>query len=154
MAKPIGTLGTVDTINVGGRIFTDLTTALIMAVTQVGANTFGTFRKTQGTAGYQVTTGKTLTIHAVQLICNAGGNYTTGGLGYGDTDIGLNSAAAPTNPIYIGGSTGIQPFAASALASGGYQNVGQYPCNFTVPALKYPLWNGPQSQAMIFGYET
>lgn len=99
MATPIGTLGTIPTITVGGRVFTDLTTIIILQayMNSSAATRYSTFRRTS--SGYQVTTAKTLKLHAAKwsgIGTNSGG-FT---MGYGDNDVGFSSASAPTNETF------------------------------------------------------
>lgn len=58
-----------------------------------------TLRLPNGTAGYQ-NGGTNLIVWATKVYTtSAQGN--TCQLGYGDTDVGINSASAPTNPVYL-----------------------------------------------------
>ena len=66
MAKPIGTLGTIPTITVGGRVFTDLDNLIVLtAYAQTGTAAGATFREPVASSGYQVPGGQTLRILAV-----------------------------------------------------------------------------------------
>ncbi len=102
--KPIGTLGTIPTLAVGGRVFTDLTNlkTLVGFVNGVGLN--ATLRELGETSGYLVPTGKVFRILAYSI-----SNYgSSDGLypGYGDTDVGQQSSSSPTgavNPLSGGG---------------------------------------------------
>ena len=96
MATPIGTLGNVDTITIAGTTYVDLVN-LIFIGGLVTAGNGASLRKGNGTAGYQVTAGKTLTLTSVQCTLTTAGTAT---LAYSDNDIGQNSATALTNPVY------------------------------------------------------
>lgn len=69
---------------------------LVAAVTSnLGNDRWTTFRKQFETAGYAVTAGKTLYLTHLTLSATIGASYFR--LIYGDTDVGSNSASAPTN---------------------------------------------------------
>lgn len=146
MATPIGTLGTIPTLTVAGRVFTDLTTLITLHAIAGGSN-YATFRLPNGTSGYQVTTGKTYTVYAAKTYLTAAAGWTSMTIGYGDNDVGQTSAAAPTNLVVVGGSTTIPLVAAASPA--------EAPTKFNIPALKYPaLVNVSATGAgVIHGYE-
>lgn len=134
MSRQIGTLGTIDTIAAGNRLITDLGSNLIILGATNGASThFTTLRTTNGSSGYQVPGGKSLKIIGYDSSVAVGA--AAGGLGilYGDTDVGLDSASAPTNPIYqnANGSASTILLAVSAGFFGAA-------VNFTIPTGKYP----------------
>lgn len=112
-------------LQVGGYCFsqTEVTNLKILygRVTTSGRAT--TLRLANGTAGYQVPGGNTLRVKVVQTICDV--TTCQVGLGYGDTDVGVNSASAPTTPIYVGGdSTPINVSATNMQYQGGYMDFG------------------------------
>jgi len=156
-SSPVGTLGTIPTLDIGGRIFTDLTNLIVLQAQNTTTSHWGTFRKPNSTSGYQVTSGKTLHILGAQssIIVDggAGGNAT---VLYGDTDVGIDSASAPTNPIYPYGTVAVSISGSIPLNLA----PGVYPqsLNFDVPATKYPALyvpagTGQQVQITIYGYE-
>lgn len=103
MSKIIGTMGTVDSLTIGGRVFTDLTNLITLTCNTNAASVRSTFRKcgSHVGAGYQVTAGKTLYIYALSLIpFGAGGSEAQ--LAQTDNDVGLQSNTAFGNPIYFG----------------------------------------------------
>ena len=66
MAKPIGTLGVIDSITVGGRAFTDLANLVVLA-SKNNTHQYYSFYEANGTGPYQVPTGKVLQIRAAQF---------------------------------------------------------------------------------------
>lgn len=154
MARQIGTLGTIDTITVGGRVFTDLTTLIYLEAYTATTARYTTYRKNNTSAGYQVTTGKTLSIYAIRVMTDSAAGSSAGSvLSYGDTDVGLNSAAAPTNVVYQFGDSTARIFLTTTGQTSGvfYES----PTLFTVPATKYAaqLAVGNDCLALAFGYE-
>lgn len=155
MATPIGTLGTIPTLTVGGRVFTDLTTLIILGGYALSNNSFASLRKPNGSAAYSITTAKTYTIYAAKLI-----GYTLGGTGYinvlyGDTDAGMDAASAPTNAVYCNGDAATRYAGVGASSTGtGYFLDGSH-TPFAVPAGKYvasKFLNGGGT-AFVYGYE-
>lgn len=136
MAKAIGTLGTIPSLTVGGSVFTDLDNLIVLGGTN-STNAFCTLRKPNGTAGYQVTAGKTLTQRALHFTdLDTAGNSATCSLLYGDTDVGQNAAAAPTTPVYNFGTSAIS--IVNAIIAGGLDKNHEVSIFFQVPATKYP----------------
>jgi hypothetical protein len=105
MATPIGTLGTIPTVNVGGVIMT--VPGLIVLVTAVegAGGRYGTFRLPGASSGYQVTAGKTLTIYALRFLVQSSAAGDCQFLGQANNDQGIISSTAPVSPIYVGGIT-------------------------------------------------
>lgn len=159
MATPIGTLGTIPSLQIGGRVYTDLTSLIILGA-DATAGRWGTMRLCSGTAGYQVTTGKTLTISSVAANSPAGGGSSVyGTILYGNTDVGFQSASAPTSPVYMFGSSTVFPilgaFAASGASVSNYKDTA-ININFAVPATKYPALEnsgGAEIFMIAYGYE-
>lgn len=154
MATPIGTLGTIPTLTVGGRVFTDLTTLIILAGYQ-GSNARTTLRVPGASSGYPVTTGKTLTVHAARFSCS----NTPGTQGYitqlvqSDNDLGYDSNTSYTNPKYY-----------TAIANILFNGINNLPppdkyeiagLGFTVAATKYLSATLTASTTVwAYGYET
>lgn len=147
----------VPTLTVGGRVFTDLANLKILFASVTDAtNKNSSFRKDGTSAGYAVTSGKTLTVLAVRLYSGAVtvGNANLGFILYSDNDVGLNSATSFTNPVF---STGTG--AGSALWSQGGTVLTmplEAALSFAVPTGKFIGWqnNGTALQtAVLFGYE-
>jgi hypothetical protein len=146
MARQIGTLGTIDTITVGGRVFTDLTNMIILHGRHVGTNGC-TLRKDSGSAGYQVTTGKTMTVYATRSWCiNAANDTPT--LAQSDNDVGVNSATALTNAVQQAGSSSITyapEYSVNTLGTQPSESVLAFP----IAALKYLTSKGATASADI-----
>lgn len=142
------------TIEVGGRIFTDLDNLVILHGYTAG-NLRCTLRKPNASAGYQVPVSKKFVVKAMRVWANTTGNgYGT--LGYSDNDVGQNSATALTNGVFLGGDASIDASGsgkAAQAASGAYVQRGEGLTNFEVPAGKYISMTGSQTQYIIFGYE-
>ncbi len=145
MPTPIGTLGNVPSLTVGGRVFTDLTNLIVLTAAHSAGN-LSTLRLPGASSGYQVPAGKTLKIWAIR-------QYTTSSyvaptsLGYGDTDVGYNSGSTPTNPIYY--SVG-----ANAYTAGATTGITETSLLFSVPTGKYVFGStsGQQGGTTVFGY--
>jgi len=103
MATPIGTLGNVDSLTVGGQIFTGNTSNANL-ITLTGGHSSSTanftFRSGNGTAGHQVAAGKTLTIYAVAGFVTAGLGYS---ILYSSNDVGMGTNTAFTGAVYMAG---------------------------------------------------
>ncbi len=157
MAKPIGTLGTIDTLTVGGRVFTDLVNIIVLGG-YITTNTNSCLRKSNGAAGYAVTSGKTLTISAVRAQSGVTLSATEGVSGFSlaqaDVDVGLDSASALTNPVYDRGTASFRTaYLFSAAGQNNVVDVGGI--SLPVLATKYLAVNGSSTamSIMAFGYE-
>lgn len=149
-AAPTAVAGTVPNLTVGGRTFTDLSNLIVLYAANQGS-TYSTFRKRNSAVGYSVTAGKTLTIYAVRLISffpTAAGSA----IFQSDTDVGFNSASAPTNLVYFGGSA-VSTVVYPPTAAG----VSEMAIDFQVASGKYVGTGVPGSSAggviEVFGYE-
>ncbi len=152
MATPIGTLGTIDTITVGGRVFTDLTTLKVLRGYSTSTKEF-TFRN--GASGYQAS--NTLTLYALRMFNGVGasatsviGNCT---LAYSDNNVGLDATGGTfTNPVYYGGSSSLLTLGAGNVVG---LNMTEASVNFAVPTTKYPgaVCNSAASYLTAFGYD-
>lgn len=151
-ARAIGTLGVIDTLTIGGRVFSDLTNLKSLGAGVLFAN-YTTFRSPNSTSGYQVTTGKTFNIYAIKsytanVDTNAAGSFN---IGYANADAGLNGAA-PSTIVYMGGDIG----QAHILQFSSRGNEVALATPFGVPSQKYPFVTGNsagQIQCFAFGYE-
>lgn len=141
----------IPVIQVANRVFTDLSNLItLVAYGNAGAATgISTFRRPGASAGYQVTTGKTLQILAGKIVT---GTYVAGtavALGYGDNDVGLAGNTTPTNAVARN-----QDFFQVPAIGTIYEDLFQ---NFNVPASKYVYMtqNAALVQTKIFllGYE-
>lgn len=123
----------IPTLTVGGRVFTDLTNLIVLKASISAAGRYSTFRRLNGTAGYQVTAGKTLTIVALRGF-NRGAAVESVNLQYGNTDSGVESAVDQTGVVYESGAAMYNSLAFSATSG----SSAEAPSGFTVPATKYP----------------
>ncbi len=154
MAKRYGVLGTIETLQIGSQgygfhHFVDVETLLVLGV-GVGGNGFGTYRDHNGSAGYAVTALKTLQLKALSAreLVNTSKAVQ---VGYGDTDVGLNSLSPPTNPVYtFGGSLTANNTALLFLLAATQNSV---PIRFDVPAGKYPFQECANASTTVYGYE-
>lgn len=145
-------------LTVGGRVFTDLTNLIVLQC-YVSSNNGCTFRKTNGSSGYQVTAGKTLTIWAYRLETANTASISDGIPFYSDTDLGWSSPTAPTNPFYIAGGVAATIWTTTALAAQATSTPGmkEIATEFPIPATKFPAWNWSAQNGSLmvtaFGYE-
>lgn len=131
MASKLGTIGNIDTLVLNGRTFTDMSNLIALCAYSVGGPHFATLRKQSGTAGYQVTAGKTMKIFAAKIF---GQNATTSDPActpaYGDNDVGQDTGSTPTNVVYFGGDSSM----AIGAQTSKYEDVA---IDFNIPATKY-----------------
>lgn len=146
----IGTVGNIDKIVIGSTELVDITNLICVGATVYGigvAARYSTLRAPFGTAGYQVTAGKTFRILAVRLQNLVSGTGATNcGWGYADNDVGLSTATVPTTPV----AANILPGPDRNIT--GTSTVGG---KFNVPAQKYMyvLSDGGDSNLSLYGYE-
>lgn len=155
----MGTLGTISTITVAGRVFTKLPeSGLIIlqcwASTIVGASTG---RQGVSTAGYQVTGGKTLYISALRASIE-GANPGFLVPGYADNDVGFDTNGSPTNQHTLGGKNAAPPSAGFYInsAGSGFNGMVEVSFDLQVPATKFPLIRSDGAftgSVWLFGYE-
>lgn len=160
MAKPIGTLGVIDTLTVGGRVFTDLAN-LKTLVAQEGASATTvncTFREVGTNTGYVVPGGKTFKLFAISIInvtANLSDSASAFDLIYADNDVGFGTNTAFTNRVYMGGASGLVRFASRGLLGTSLE----VSVNFNIPAGKYPAIEsifqatGQEKMVIAYGYE-
>ena len=144
MAGPTGTLGTIETLTIAGRVFTSVSTIKHLYV--FGSNNYTSFRAASASTGYVVTTGKTLQIRAVIVSVDVTSAAFT--IGYGDTNV--QGGAAPTTPVYL-----YTPSFAHRTGSIG-SNEYQFLMSLDVPASKIPFFQGNNANtyyASAFGVE-
>ena len=157
MAKPIGTIGNIETLTVNGVTLVDLTNLIILGGAVTVSARYTTLRKMDGTAGYPVTAAKTFTVHAVDMHSNTSTILTAAALLYGDTDVGLSSASAPTTPVFPCDDANFE----IAIYSGNNSSSSSIAKNianvfFRVPAGKYLATkiSTAAAQLIVYGYET
>lgn len=146
----------IPTLTVGGRVFTDLQNLIILSG-HANNTRNGTLRKPNGSAGYQITAGKTYQIHAAKFWSSVLSTVNASVfLAQGDTDLGLDSASAITNPVY--------PFGQSTTTTGIFTTtnntgivVSEQDFRFNVAAGKYVnianSGGGQLMSLMTYGYE-
>lgn len=143
MANPMGTIGNVDNITIGGLELVNLPIEITVAGFANGAVT--TLRNQNASAGYQVPGGKILYIKSVKVY----GNGTAGvSLGYGTSDAGLNSGSPPAGAVYMGGNISYM-FIANQLT--GEAEVA-FPDGFQIPSGDYPFVNCPSGSVTVWAY--
>jgi len=133
----MSTVGTVNSLEVGGRTFvgSDLDDLKVLYGNVSGTNNFTTLRDSGAatTSGYQAPAGGA-TIWVILPETEGSGEDVN--IGYGDTDVGINSGAAPTTPKYYG--NGVSSCVITRTSSNG-TNVPQreLAVKYVVPANKY-----------------
>lgn len=126
------------------------------------ATRFTTFREANGTAGYTPSGSLTYKVYAMVALNPTGTVNNTPRLLYGDTDVGLNAAGAPTTPIYLAGDA--TNFVNTARAWFSTANSPTMPAprdfcvpiDFTLPNGKYLAAyasEGSDSNTIVYGYE-
>ena len=150
MSNPISNLGTIPTLTVGGRTFTDLTNLKIL-VGDVSTTNKTTMRVPGATSGYAVTSGKTFVVDVIEFV-NPNTTVSYIQLTYADNDVGVNQTTALTNPVYALSNS--SSYYTSATVAGSHNIF--YP-NFRVPAGKYITIvgnvNGSYADTIIYGHE-
>lgn len=148
--KPIGTLGVVPSLTVANYVFTDIDN-LVTLWASVGGNN-STLRKTNTTAGYQVPVGKSFKIYAIRFTSGSAANADLY-LNYSDNDVGMGTATAPTNAVYVYDSSTNRLISQgpATISSGIEVFLGP----FVVPAGKYVTLKTTAGNGTIqvFGYE-
>lgn len=123
-------------------------------------NKISTIRLAGMGTGYQVTAAKTLHLTRLTVASNSGNATVAVSVGYGDTDIGFDSAADPTSYTklvgnnHIGSTTADQTPFAQASTTG---TVGTFTFNILidVPATKYPtIFVTNASAVYLEGFES
>lgn len=143
-------------LTIGGRSFdsTEMSNLIVLsgAVTSTNGSTL---RKGNGTSGYQVPGGKTFRVVAIETfnMNSSTADNSPGRLLYSDNDNGMNSTAAASfsNPVYLGGDSGVGGGTGVGTAYGIEQEVVQ----FDIPTGKYPglKSNGGNTRIRLYGYE-
>lgn len=103
------------------------------------SNPYRTLRQLNATAGFIVPAGRTLKIIAIDLLTTAA-YAAQWGIGYGDTDVGLTSAALPASNVPHNNRYAVAGVAASAGSFGSRGGLA-----FSVPEGKYPFANSAGS---------
>lgn len=109
MAKPIGTIGTIPTVTVNGRVFTDVTNLKILGTYFLTDGRYSTFRALQGTTGYQVPASSAYIVGASELVTrNSTSNDVAGFTLFSSTaqTAGFDVSSEPGGAVYAFGDTG------------------------------------------------
>lgn len=144
MARPIGTLGNIPTITVGGRVFTDLTSLKFLAayITTGSTDIYSSLRLTGTSTGYAAV--NTLTIYAVQANFNA----ANGAFKLGSGTSSVSSTTAPT------GAT--DEYGVYSYGVGAAYADKAHPTNFAVTVGRIPYVQASISGSHVFqawGYD-
>lgn len=152
--RAIGTLGTIDTVTEGGRVFTDVgvSTLITLCAVTTGSNNC-TFRKTNGTAAYTPSGSNKFRVLSIRAYANTTGGIILVNIAQSDNDVNFNTGTtALTNPVYLcGSSQGILPCAAPA--SGGVFTPGEEALNFLLANGKYLSTDSHNVSIFVHGYE-
>lgn len=151
------------TLQIDGRVYTDLTNLLEFNAHIDTGNNNCSARASNASAGYAVTALKSLTVTSIRLnwlvaFANAGLDTVT--IGYSDNDVGYGTNTAPTNPVYIFGKNN----QTGGLTTTGLLSLASPPdlkreisFKFVIPAGKYILIQASSGVATVnmqlFGYE-
>ena len=154
-AGPIGSLGGVNTITVGGFVFNAADPNFIVLSGQTSNGTgYATLRAAGSSSGYVVPAGKTFYAQAIWFSTSQTNGQIS--LGYGTNDVGFASGTAPTGLTIQNGApnNGGQPmyYILPGTASLAQQLPGM---GFTVPAGDYPCFlslNNGQVSLAVYGY--
>lgn len=142
--------GTSPTLEIGGRVFTDLTNLKTLICTAETTNN-GTFREINGSAGYQVPVGKKFKVLGVKALVANATVQGAAGFSYADNDIGINSASALTNQVQLFGASSAG-FAYLTTSVGVFENAFCESNAPFVPAGKYLIQNAPTSFVICYVY--
>lgn len=155
-AKPIGTIGNIESITCGGRNITDLSSTSgfkILTGSFDNGSTNTTFRAANAGSGYIVPALKVYRIVCAKATATAGMGLA---IGYSDNDVGQSTGTAFTNPISVTGGatlTGLDGVVIVANTSG-----GEVALNASIPTGKY-VGGGVAAGAagtaavILYGYE-
>lgn len=125
----------IPTLNIGGRIFTDLTNLIVLVGNGVGpTNLNSTLRKQNGSAGYQVPATKTFQALALRIMTSVTAANSGASILYSDNDVGTRSPTVFTNPVYIGGSSTNGTVGDGPFVAGQFTDT---PLQFSIPTGKY-----------------
>lgn len=141
---PIGTIGNVPSVNLGG---TELPNVVIDSSRKVlnsrlscnSATRRSTFRTAAG-AAYQVGGATAFNTLAIALHQNTVGSEASVNLFYSDNDVGIDGSTAATNPVYYNTftSTFVNAFVLNTSTAGNaLTSFYQQPVQFQAPSSKY-----------------
>lgn len=139
-------------LQVGGRVFTDITNLIILSGTFNGAvNGYCSARRQNGTTGYAPGAGKSFRLMAFELSVLTVTANATLQVGYQDADVGFGTNNAPTNLVQVAGSGNGTGYSTNTVG------VTQYALDFSIPTGKYLYTfnsgNVSVGHYRMFGYE-
>lgn len=149
---PSAATSSVPILAVGGRVFTDLDNLKMLVGNIDRTSGFATLRDVNASSGYQVPAATTFRVAAVEIIYS--GFISAVEIGYGDTDVGMQSASAPTNVVYPGGSQ-----SNFSIVGPGTNSSYQTSMQIDIPTGKYPCVGSlgaagsAQAAVKVYGYE-
>lgn len=150
MLQPIGTLGTIDNLTVGGRVFTDLTNLIQLYSENLATGGNFTFRKLSASSGY-APSGVTFLPKAFNMV-NPDASSRTAAICSSDNDVGFSSASSLTNPVRPAGSASGAMFFAPTLSNKEFPLSG-----FVVSSGKFVSGDcgtgGQSTRHWLYGYE-
>lgn len=166
--KPIGTVGTIDTLTLGSRVITDFTNFKTLYGFCGTAGAYTNFSETgdTGAAFYQIPGGKSFRVVAIELVgIEVTVNFVKDliAIGYTDTATGMSNPVEGTNSVYIVGKSGGQGIGIFCHTSV-HQTTGGvglsravYPVDdFTIPTGKWAAAKSSGSTdtlVILYGYE-
>lgn len=144
------------TLEVGGRVFTDLSTLKTIATLNGGASgSQSNFRLMTGSSGYTPSGSTALKVKAMKITPETGSTGLVD-LVYSDNDVGLSTTTAFTNPVRVCGTSNFHFVSPAFSSTQSFQNT-EYPMEWTVPNAKYAGIGGPGAGvivvAFLYGYE-
>ena len=156
----------IDTVQVGGRIFTNVSDLVILQTVcdpgMGGFHQWGTFRAGNAAGGYQVPHAHIFRALALQIIRGSGTTSlipTNTDLLYGDNDVGFNSVLAPVTPVYYCTAAGGYAGCASLYSPAGITvdgDIFERAIKWDIPQDKYPAFQGNVSLReiliVLYGY--
>jgi hypothetical protein len=131
---PVPIIGSSGSANAGGINYSLPSTPILLGAMVNTASRYSTLSQINAAGGYQVTAGKTLKCRSLMVGINSGGSTTSAAFSYGDNEVGIDNASAPTNVVYRNGGVSSYMFSSSGLNSNTYY-LGDA---LTFPATKYP----------------
>jgi hypothetical protein len=152
MPTPIGTIGAVEAITVGGRVFTDLDNLKTLFAYVSGVNLNSSLVDQSTGTAYQVPGGKVFKMLALSF--SSGGAADSLTLGYADNNVGISSTTAFVNHVQLGGGGGFFTPVNTGVGAGDFEiSMGS---GMSVPAGKYPCVNNGTASTggiLVYGYE-
>lgn len=151
--KAIGTLGTIPTITVGGRVFTDLENLIsLTGYAAASPNVIGVMTKQNGPVpfeNYQVPSGKSFNC----LAMSGNGYGTSASRGF---QLGYNDDELDPSQTYQSGDSEVATAVFLNFAmytTGAPGDTVERPCNILLPEDKYAICGAEVGYLTVYGYE-